>query len=132
MASLTVHRRYTYVLGEEALMHDAPVDVVHGSILQRWAWGAFKERHGWQVARTAGDGFAVQVLFKRKFSVTIGYVPRGPAVDWADEEAVGRCLAALDGLCKHEGAALALIEPDAAFPPDFDMKRYGLSPLDLS
>ena len=113
-------------------MHDAAVTAVHGSALQRWAWGSFKARHGWRVARDAGDGFAVQILLKRRFGVTIGYVPRGPAVDWADADAVTRCLDALDACCKREGAALALVEPDAAFPSDFALKRHGLAPADFS
>ena len=68
---------------------------------------------------SAGDGFAVQILLKRKFGVTIGYVPRGPAVDWQNAAAVGSCFRALDGLCKREGVALALIEPDAMLPARF-------------
>lgn len=113
-------------------VYDTHANAARASVLQRWAWGAFKERHGWQVAREAGDGFAVQVLLKRKFGVTIGYVPRGPAVDWADTDAVSACLRALDRLCKREGAALALIEPDALLPADCNLAQHGLSPSNLS
>ncbi len=102
------------------------------SVLQRWAWGAFKERHGWRVVRDAGDGFVVQMLLKRKFGVTIGYVPRGPALDWSDTASVSACLRALTNLCKREGIALALIEPDAMLPADFNLPRYDLSPSNLS
>lgn len=115
-----------------SVVHDASVDAAGGSVLQHWAWGAFKERHGWRVARDAGDGFAVQVLLKRKFGVTIGYVPRGPAVDWTDADAVTACLRALNALCEREGAALALIEPDVMLPADFDPNAHGLSPSNLS
>ena len=107
-------------------------DAARASVLQQWAWGAFKERHGWHVARDAGDGFAVQMLLKRRFGVTIGYVPRGPAVDWHDGDAVSACFGTLDARCKREGVALALIEPDAMLPADFDSQRYGLSPSNLS
>ncbi len=112
--------------------YDARADVAHASVLQRWGWGAFKERHGWQVARDAGDRFAVQVLLKRKFGVTIGYVPRGPAVEWGNADDVARCLRALDAVCKRERVALALIEPDTTMPADFNARRYGLSPSNLS
>ena len=101
-----------------------------GSVLQQSAWGAFKQRHGWNVARGASDNFAVQVLFKRKFGVTIGYVPRGPAADWTDPM-IGRCFAALDGLCENAGAALVLIEPDASFPSDFNLRRFGYTKSNL-
>lgn len=112
--------------------HDAHVSAVHGSILQYRAWGEFKAQHGWSVGRDAGDGFAVQALFRRRLGVTIAYVPRGPAVDWADAGAVADCFTALDALCKREGAALALIEPDSTFSADFDPKAYGLVPSSLS
>jgi len=112
--------------------YDARVRGMHGSILQFAAWGAFKERHGWQVAREAGDGFAVQLLLKRKYAVTIGYVPRGPAVDWSDAASVGGCLAALERLCTREGAALVLIEPDASFSSDLNLTRFGFTRTNLS
>ncbi|MHB8646559.1 MAG: lipid II:glycine glycyltransferase FemX [Thermomicrobiales bacterium] len=115
-----------------AVQYDAFACNVQASLLQGWAWGAFKERHGWQVARDAGDGFALQMLLKRKFGVTIGYVPRGPAVDWSDAASVRGCLAPFDGLCKRNGAALVLIEPDASFPPDFDFRQYGFAKTNLS
>ncbi len=116
----------------ENILYDQQANAARASVLQRWVWGAFKERHGWGVARDAGDGFALQLLLKRKFGVTIGYVPRGPAVDWRDESAVTACLRALDDLCKREGVALALIEPDASFPADFDCARHGLEASNLS
>ncbi len=112
--------------------YDVQTDAANASVLQRWAWGAFKERHGWRVARGTGDGFAVQILLKRRFGVTMGYVPRGPAVDWRDADAVARCFGALDALCKREGVVLALIEPDAMLPADFDLPQHSLSPSHLS
>ncbi|MGI8856249.1 MAG: lipid II:glycine glycyltransferase FemX [Thermomicrobiales bacterium] len=114
------------------MTYDRQADAAHASVLQRRAWGGFKERHRWQVTRDAGDRYAMQVLLKRKFGVTIGYMPRGPAVDWRDADAVAACFRALDILCKREGVALALIEPDAMLPADFDARRYGLSPSNLS
>src|SRR5258708_36456024 len=104
----------------EDMRYDVQADAACASVLQRGAWGTFKERHGWDVARSAGDAFAVQMLLKRKFGVTIGYLPRGPAVDWNDAVAVAGCFRALDALCKRESVALALIEPDAGVPANFN------------
>ncbi len=129
--ALTVAKEASIVPFDEA-GYAIQADAAQASVLQRWAWGAFKERHGWQVMRNAGDGFAVQVLLKRKFGVTIGYVPRGPAIDWSDHAAISACLGALDTLCKQGGVAVVLIEPDAALPADLDASRYGLSPSNLS
>lgn len=116
----------------DAARYDTAVDAARGSVLQHWAWGAFKARHGWEVARAAADGFAAQVLLRRKFGVAVAYVPRGPAVEWADRAAVAACMAALDTLCRTHGATLALIEPDAPFPPGFDFRAYGLVATDLT
>lgn len=129
--ALTAAREEPAVTSTERA-YDVRAVSARASVLQRWAWGAFKERHGWQVARDAGEGFAVQVLLKRQFGVTIGYIPRGPAVDWTDADAVTACLRALDALCKREGAALALIEPDASFPSDLDLTRFGFARTNLS
>ncbi|MCA1668981.1 MAG: peptidoglycan bridge formation glycyltransferase FemA/FemB family protein [Thermomicrobia bacterium] len=117
---------------DSASRYDVRADDACASVLQRHPWGAFKERHGWRVVRDAGDGFAVQMLLKRRFGVTIAYVPRGPAVDWADHSAVTACFEKMNAVCKREGIVLALIEPDAMLPRDFDFRRYGLSPSHLS
>lgn len=115
-----------------ATHHDAQVAAGNGSVLQRWAWGAFKAEHGWDVARAAGDGFAVQLLLRRRGGVAVGYVPRGPAVCWDDTDAVRGCFAALDALCAEAGVALALIEPDAPLPPTFGLVTYHLVPSPLT
>ncbi len=115
-----------------ATHHDAQVAAVDGSVLQRWAWGEFKAGHGWDVARAAGDGFAIQLLSRQRGGVAVGYVPRGPAVCWDDAEAVNGCFTALDALCKEAGVALALIEPDAPLPPTFDLRTYHLVPSPLT
>jgi len=112
--------------------HDAQVAAADGSVLQRWAWGAFKAAHGWDVARAAGDGFAIQLLLRRRGGVTVGYVPRGPAVCWGDAGAVRGCFAALDALCTEAGVALALIEPDVPLPPTFDLGPHHLVPSQLT
>jgi peptidoglycan pentaglycine glycine transferase (the first glycine) len=132
MTSATGLMESTDAVEHSSSAYDACADGADASVLQYWAWGAFKERHGWRVARDAGDGFAVQMLLKRKFGVTIGYLPRGPAVDWGDADAVSACFRTLDTLCKQEGAALALIEPDGMMPTAFDARHYGLSPSNLS
>lgn len=108
--------------------HDTQVEAASGSVLQRWAWGEFKTKHGWDVARIAGDGFAVQMLLRHRAGVGIGYVPRGPAVNWDDTDSVRICFDALDALCREAGVALALIEPDVPLPPAFDLPVHHLAP----
>jgi peptidoglycan pentaglycine glycine transferase (the first glycine) len=92
-----------------------------GHILQTAAWGALKARFGWEAARLAlSDGIhlvaGTQVLFRRvPLRVgTIAYVPRGPLVDWGDEQMVHCLLDGLDQLCRTRRAAWLKIEPEAA------------------
>jgi len=68
-----------------------------GHFLQTWAWGALKEKFGWQPERVAlcdGEQLVIgaQILF-RKFPLgAMGYLPKGPVIapdsplwpDWLD------------------------------------------------
>jgi lipid II:glycine glycyltransferase (peptidoglycan interpeptide bridge formation enzyme) len=51
-----------------------------GHPLQAWAWGALKERYGWQAHRLwLGDGRAAAQLLVRPYrGIAAAYVPRGP------------------------------------------------------
>ncbi len=57
----------------------------NGHLLQSWEWGDFKLKHGWSPARIlveSGDGFAMaQVLYRYRFGLSVGYIPRGPVFD---------------------------------------------------
>ena len=91
-----------------------------GHVLQSYRWGEFKRRHGWDVERLtihrgpAGGRVvgAAQIFFKRRYGLSVGYVPRGPVLDFADERALTAGLAALDRLCRERRAIALLIEPD--------------------
>jgi lipid II:glycine glycyltransferase (peptidoglycan interpeptide bridge formation enzyme) len=92
-----------------------------GHLLQSWEWGAFKERHGWTVRRArvesaAGLGLA-QVLFRRKGPLSVGYLPRGPALLPAGAAAplFAELRTALDAICRHERAVSLIVELDG--PP---------------
>lgn len=91
-----------------------------GHLLQSWRWGAFKERHGWRVERVrvesaAGPGLA-QVLFKHRGPISVGYLPRGPALAAADSDLARRLFAAIDLVCQRHRAISLLVEPDATLP----------------
>jgi lipid II:glycine glycyltransferase (peptidoglycan interpeptide bridge formation enzyme) len=110
----------------------------HGGahILQTAGWGALKSRFGWRATRVAlgdGDGLpqaGAQLLFKRQLGLTLGYVPRGPLVDWQDAAAVRTLLASLTAACRSAGAAVLKLEPEL---PDTPATRsllasFGLRP----
>jgi len=80
-----------------------------GGFLQSWAWGRFKQHFGWAPARLIlplGRGATpavAQVLFRRlPYSpFTVGYLPRGPLLDYADEVALAAMARALDRVARR-------------------------------
>ncbi len=92
----------------------------HGHLLQSWGWGQFKEALGWQVKRVLvtqadQDVAGAQVLFKALpgAPLTIGYIPKGPVVNWRDEALVARLFAAVHEIAQKQQAVFLTIEPDA-------------------
>jgi lipid II:glycine glycyltransferase (peptidoglycan interpeptide bridge formation enzyme) len=108
----------------------------HGHILQTSPWGALKSQFGWSDERVGltRDGVLVagaQAL-TRRLPAGLGrlaYVPKGPLVDWDDEEQVTTLLAALDRAARSRGAIALTIEPDL---PDEATHRQRLRALGFS
>jgi len=98
---------------------DAALLVTGGHLLQSWRWGEFKARHGWRVRRLAVDdpgGTALaQVLYRHHGPVSVGYVPRGPAV--GDRAAnVMPLFSAIDRESRRQRALTLIVEPDRPLP----------------
>lgn len=110
---------------------DAALRDNHGQLLQSWRWGAFKERTGWDVERVAAEstrGVALaQILFRRRFGISFGYIPRGPAIPADDPDALAALLARIDAVARQRRTLSVLIEPDRALP-DQAAKRARLAP----
>ena len=87
-----------------------------GHLLQSWEWGSFKSEHGWQPERIAVGGSTpramAQVLFRHKGPVSIGYIPRGPAVAAGDYEASRLLLDEIDAVARRHRALYVMVEPD--------------------
>jgi len=88
-------------------------------VLQSWAWGAFKQHEtGWQPERLAyrdGSGEAVAaaaVLTRRAGPFRVMYVPKGPALDYAQPETVAAVLDHLGDLARQRRALWLKIDPD--------------------
>jgi lipid II:glycine glycyltransferase (peptidoglycan interpeptide bridge formation enzyme) len=94
-----------------------------GHLLQSWAWGELKARFGWHAQRVAAGPACAQVLYRALPGGlgTIAYVPKGPAVDWADpaqgEAALRALLAAIEPLARQQRAICLKIEPDLEEDP---------------
>lgn len=106
-----------------------------GHLLQGWAWGELKGAFGWEPVRLAvlegGEiRAAAQVLFRRRFGVSLAYVPRGPVVDWGDEAAVGLLLAAIREAGRARRAIFLKIEPNRPDDPALRgrLRAYGFRP----
>jgi peptidoglycan pentaglycine glycine transferase (the first glycine) len=92
-------------------------------VLQSWEWGEIKEQTGWQAQRYAlrgADGpprAAFQFLWRQPIAqlpLRVGYIPKGPVVDWEDEEAVDAVLAQIESVCRAQGCLFVKIDPDVA------------------
>ena len=86
-------------------------------VLQSWLWGDLKAHQGWRVQRhlwqAAGRPLAcAQLLLEQRRDAWLGYVPKGPAVDWSDAEQVTEVLADLERIARDEDLLLVKIDPD--------------------
>lgn len=112
---------------------DAFVEQHGGHLLQTARWGALKRAFGWQDAIVAlargSDLVAGALVLYRPLPLgmgTIAYVPRGPLVDWDDEQAVRALLGALDAAAQTRRAVLLKVEPNK---PDTPPMRERLAAL---
>jgi len=104
----------------EAETWDRDLLAAGGHLLQSWRWGEFKAKTGWRVERVRvgdGEGCALaQVLFRHRGPVSLGYIPRGPALDGAGPELATRLFAELDEVCRRHRALSLIVEPDQQLP----------------
>jgi lipid II:glycine glycyltransferase (peptidoglycan interpeptide bridge formation enzyme) len=107
---------------EPAELWDSRLQDLDGHLLQSWRWGAFKQRHGWKAHRIlvndpAGIAMA-QVLYRLKGPVSLGYIPRGPAISGDPAVLWPRLLEQIDASARRNRALMTLVELNA--PLGFD------------
>jgi len=102
-------------------------------VLQTSLWGALKAQFGWADERVGlsrgGELVAGAQVLYRRLPAGLGclaYVPKGPLVNWADEEQVTALLAALDRAARSRGSIVLIVEPDL---PDEPVHRERLHTL---
>ncbi len=90
-------------------------------LLQTWEWGSFKSRHGWQPTRyllidpeTDKPRAAASLLTRRLSPVPLSvmYVPKGPVVDYTNEELLDSVLHQLETTANQAQAPFIKIDPD--------------------
>lgn len=87
-----------------------------GHLLQSSGWGDLKRGVGWEPRRLAvigptGYQAGAQVLLRRKFGLSVAYVPRGPLLG-ASASANRALLAAIERLARRERAVFLRLEPN--------------------
>lgn len=94
-------------------------------VLQSWAWGEFKARHGWRATRllfqAEGEPVAGSSVLRRKLPwlpLSILYVPKGPALDWTNTRLAERILEELEDLARRQRALFIKIDPDVYHPDE--------------
>jgi lipid II:glycine glycyltransferase (peptidoglycan interpeptide bridge formation enzyme) len=94
-------------------------------VLQSWAWGEIKSRHGWRATRLLfqedGRSVAAASVLQRKLPhlpVSILYVPKGPALDWIDVPLARKILGELEQWARQRGALFLKVDPDVYYPDD--------------
>lgn len=94
-------------------------------ILQSWAWGDIKQQTGWRAKRLLWRGepraaceavaAAAGLLIRRLgagLPVAVGYVPKGPLLDWENGALAETVLARLEAEARRAGALFVKIDPD--------------------
>ena len=92
-------------------------------VLQSWEWGQLKAMTGWSAERlvlrdAAGSPRAAAQLLTRQLlpglPLRIGYVAKGPVLDWSDRSLVEQTLVALEGQARRRGCIFLKIDPDVS------------------
>lgn len=88
-------------------------------VLQSWAWGEIKARHGWKATRILfceeDAPIAAAQILRRPLPRTpfgVMYVPKGPALDFGNGELFGRVLNELEKVAREQGAIFVKVDPD--------------------
>jgi peptidoglycan pentaglycine glycine transferase (the first glycine) len=99
--------------------NEALRSIGYAHVMQSWAWGEIKTRHGWTATRVlfwqndapvGGAQILRRALPRTPFGVM--YVPKGPVLDFENAELFGCVLRELENLSRQQGAIFVKVDPD--------------------
>lgn len=104
---------------ERDVWNETLLKLPYNHVLQSYEWGQFKARYGWTPLRLLfeEDGLvrAAASVLRRRFPylpLCIMYVPKGPVLDYSDDELLQRVLATLEDVARRYRAIFIKIDPD--------------------
>jgi lipid II:glycine glycyltransferase (peptidoglycan interpeptide bridge formation enzyme) len=138
MTGKTAARAATFKREESPATWDqALARLPYAHALQSWAWGQFKARWGWRslpltlsVGGNRWEASAAAHVLRRDLPRTpycVLYVPKGPALDYADATLRRHVLAQLEQLARRERAVFIKIDPEVV--QSWGLENERVSPL---
>ena len=106
-----------------------------GHFLQLSGWGKFKEAFGWEAVRVglfeagqivAGAQILLRPLVKLPLTPRFAYIPKGPVVDWEQQDLVERLFRAIHTEARRHRAAMLRIEPELRDTPEHRSRLQAL------
>jgi lipid II:glycine glycyltransferase (peptidoglycan interpeptide bridge formation enzyme) len=109
----------THIIRAAPPWNNALLSIPYAHVLQSWAWGDIKARHGWTPTRVLflenGVPLAAAQILRRPVPRTpfgVLYVPKGPALDFDNPELFARVLSELENIARQQRAIFIKIDPD--------------------
>jgi lipid II:glycine glycyltransferase (peptidoglycan interpeptide bridge formation enzyme) len=89
-------------------------------VLQSWEWGEIKAQTEWHASRyvlyqNGTPQAAFQILYRQPIPyipLRIGYIPKGPLLDWEDLDLVDTTLQQIEQVARAAGCIFVKIDPD--------------------